>query len=96
MNISEELRLEAFKAVPVKIRYGQIIEVLADSKDGLTAKECAYQMWRKKYIPSTERNFTAPRLNELQKKGIVKIVNKKRCKWTGRTVSVFALVEKNG
>lgn len=92
MKITEETRLKAYEEVPKQKRYNEIVEVLAESKDGLTAKECAYAMYCKKYIPSSERNFTAPRLNELVKKGTVRIVGKKKCSWTDRTVSVFALV----
>ena len=31
----------------------------------MTAKEIAVEMYKKGYIPSDERNFTAPRLTEL-------------------------------
>lgn len=90
--ITSETRNEAFADVPVQKRQNEIIEILNEHKDGLTAKECAYLMFRKRYIPSSERNFTAPRLNELQKNGTVKIVGKKKCAWTGKTVAIFALV----
>ena len=55
----------------------------------MTAKEIAVEMYKKGYIPSDERNFTAPRLTELSIKGIVEPVEKKKCEYTGKTVSVY-------
>ena len=46
-------------------------------------------------IPSTERNFTAPRLTKLEKKGIVKVVDKKKCDYTGKTVAVYERIGGN-
>lgn len=88
-----ETRNEAFAEVLARKRQKEIIEILSENKDGLTAKECAYALFRKKYIPSSERNYAAPRLNELLKSGTVKVVGKKKCKWTGKAVSIFALVD---
>ena len=48
-------------------------------------------MFERRYIPTTERNFTAPRLTELVKKGEVEIVGQKKCIYTGKTVSVYSL-----
>ena len=43
-------------------------------------------------IPSTERNYTAPRLTELEKMGLVKAIEKKKCEYTGKTVAVYEKV----
>lgn len=88
-----ETRAEAETTVDKQKRYKQIIECLKETETGLTAKECAVLMMRKGYIPTTERNFTAPRLTELSKTGVVEPIGKKVCSYTGKTVAVYALRE---
>ena len=90
-----ETRAEAEASVDKQKRYKQIIECLEQfgGKTGLTAKECAVAMHMKGYIPTTERNFTAPRLTELSKTGVVEPIGKKVCSYTGKTVAVYALRE---
>ena len=68
-------------------RYSQILEILEDRE--MTAKEISVDMFLKGYIPTSERNFTSPRLTELLRNGIVKVVGKKRCSWTNKMVSVY-------
>ena len=70
-----------------KKRYEQILNRLSNKE--MTAKEIAVEMYELGMIPSTERNYTAPRLNELEKLHYVKIVGKKKCEWTGKMVSVY-------
>lgn len=74
-----------------KIRYEQILDRLDSPK---TAKEIAIELYEIGIIPSAERNYTAPRLTELEKRGIVKAVSKKKCEWTGKTVAVYEKVDK--
>lgn len=69
-----------------KIRYIQILNRLDKPK---TAKELAVELFELGYIPSTERNYTAPRLTELEKMGYVKVINKKKCQYTGKIVAVY-------
>lgn len=69
-----------------KIRYIQILNRLDKPK---TAKELAVELFDLGFIPSTERNYTAPRLTELEKMGYVKAVDKKKCEYTGKTVAVY-------
>ena len=93
-----ETRGEAEEKVDKAKRYAQILECFKESetrargKVGLTAKECAVMMMNKGYIPTSERNFTAPRLTELAKKGIVEPIGKVVCKYTGHKVAVYALI----
>lgn len=82
-----ETRSEANEQVDREKRYAQILECLEDYS--FTAKELAVLMNIKGYIPTTERNFTAPRLTELAQKGKVEPVGKKRDSWTGRMVTVY-------
>ena len=82
-------RAEAYDSVDKQKRYEQIIECLEVRP--MTAKEIAVMMFDKGYIPNTERNFTAPRLTELSKEGVVEPFAKKRCDYTGKTVAVYRL-----
>ena len=87
-----ETRSEAHDSVDKQKRYSQIIECLIEHGSvGLTAKEIAVIMMQKGYIPTSERNFTAPRLTEMSEKGMVEPVGKTKCTYTGRTVAVYAL-----
>ena len=74
-------------------RYLQITEVLRDC-GALTAKEAAVELQKRGYIPTSERNFTAPRLTEMTQRGIVEPVGRTTCRWTGRPVAVYALCKK--
>lgn len=74
-----------------KIRYIQILDRLEEPK---TAKELAVELFELGYIPSTERNYTAPRLTELEKMGYVKAIDKKKCEYSGKTVAVYERTQK--
>ena len=87
-----DTRAQANEEVDRQKRYTQIIEVLQTNEYGYTAKEIAYMLWHKKLIPTPERNFTAPRLTELTRRGIVEPIGKKKCAWTGRMVAVYRLI----
>ena len=89
-----ETRKESEESVNKQLRYQQIIEILTESKEPLSAKEIAVEMNRKKYVPTSERNFSAPRLTELSRKGILECVGKKICEYTGHPVGVYALCKK--
>ncbi len=73
-----------------KKRYEQILNRLSDRE--MTAKEIAVEMFELGMIASTERNYTAPRLTELEKMGYVEVTGKKKCKWTGKMVAVYRRV----
>ena len=90
-NPTTETRGESYESVDKEKRYKQIIEVLCGKK--MTAKEIAVEMWNRGYIPTSERNFTSPRLTELSYKGVVEPIGKQKCQWTGKTVSVYKLRE---
>ena len=91
--ITYDTRAEAHEQVDKALRYLQILETLEGKE--MTAKEIAVEMKKKGYIPTDERNFTAPRLTELSIKGIVEPVSKKKCEYTGKTVSVYKIREKH-
>lgn len=87
-----ETRSLANETVDKAKRYKQIIEILTGGKE-MTAKEIAVEMCNRGYIPTSERNFTAPRLTELSYKGVVEPIGKQRCSYTGKTVAVYKLRE---
>ena len=72
-----------------KIRYEQILDRLMAGRR--TAKEVAVELFDLKLIPSTERNYTAPRLTELEQMGLVRVVDKTKCEYTGKTVAVYEI-----
>lgn len=87
-----DTRGESNELVDRQKRYRQIVECLRE-KPKQTAKEIAVMMCNKGYIPTSERNFTAPRLTEMSVNGIVEAVGKTKCKYTGRMVAVYDLRE---
>lgn len=94
-DVTVETRHDSHVTVDKEVRYKQIIEVLstADKYLGMSAKQIAVEMQKKGYIPTSERNFTAPRLTELCKKGIVEPIGKDICNYTGKKVTYYALRE---
>ena len=92
MKITTETRQLSFADIQEKTkkRYEQILDRLDKPK---TAKEIAVELFELGLIPSTERNYTAPRLTELEKMGYVKATDKKKCEYTGKTVAVYEKVE---
>lgn len=74
-----------------KIRYKQILDRLCSGNK--TAKEIAVELYELGYIPSTERNYTAPRLTELESMGYVKVVDKRKCQYTGKQVAVYRMTQ---
>lgn len=87
--ITLSTRAQAHDTVDKQKRYQQIIECLQVKP--MTAKEIAVMMFQKKLIPTSERNFTAPRLTEMSQNGIVEPFAKTKCEYTGKTVAVYRL-----
>jgi repressor of nif and glnA expression len=81
-----ETRHDAHEAVNKNLRYEQILEILDHP---MTAKEIAVEMYKRGYVGSDDRNHASPRLTEMALKGIVEPVGKRRCVYTGRTVTVW-------
>lgn len=84
-------RAESNETIDKTKRYKQIIEILKENNNGLSAKEIAVEMWNRGYIPIPERNYTSPRLTELSYRGVVEPIGKEKCIYTGKTVAVYAL-----
>lgn len=90
---SLECRRDSNEQVDRNKRYRQILECL-EIRD-MTAREVASMMCLKGYIPTAERNFTSPRLNELCAKGLVEQKGKVICASTKRTVTLFGLTRES-
>lgn len=75
-----------------KIRYEQILDRLMTGPK--TAKEIAVELFDLQLIPSTERNYAAPRLTELEQMGLVRAIEKKKCQYSGKTVAVYEITPK--
>ena len=87
-----DTRAESNDSVPRDLRYKQIIEIFEDMKPrNLTAKEVAVFMFNRGFTPNAERNFSAPRITELTQKGIVEPAGKTKCRYTGKTVTIYRL-----
>ena len=86
--ITTETRYESYKEIidKKKLRYNQILDRLDRPK---TAKQIAVELFELGLIPSTERNYTAPRLTELVDVGIVAVVGKTKCEYTGKQVALY-------
>lgn len=91
MKITTQTRQLSFNDIQEKTkkRYEQILDRSDKPK---TAKEIAVELFEIGVIPSTERNYTAPRLTELERMGFVKTIDKKKCKYTGKTVAIYEKV----
>ena len=90
--ITYETRQLSFEDIKEKrqMRYEQILDRLDTPK---TAKEIAVELYELGLIPSTERNYTAPRLTELEKIGKVKAIGKKKCEYTGKQVAIYEVIK---
>lgn len=87
-----DTRAESNDLVPRELRYKQIVEIFEDMKPrNLTAKEVAVFMFNRGFTPNAERNFSAPRITELMQKGIVEPAGKTKCRYTGKTVTIYRL-----
>lgn len=92
--ITQQTRQMSFEDIKPKrkIRYEQILDRLMTGVK--TAKEIAVELFELELIPGTERNYTAPRLTELEKMGLVKVIDKKKCEYSGKKVAVYEITTK--
>lgn len=72
-------------------RYRQIREILSEHRE-LTAKEVATKMMEKGYVPTNERNWSAPRLTEMYQAGELALTGKKKDHATNKWVWMYALL----
>lgn len=89
-----ETRRESELQVDKKRRYNEILQILQDFKQPLSAKEISVEMKHRGYTPTDERNFASPRLTELVRTGVVEVMDKKLCTYTHKKVGTFRLKRK--
>jgi predicted HTH transcriptional regulator len=95
MSIPQDTRKESYEAVKPTIpsRQATVLSILSENGK-MTAQEIADELFRRGITPTNERNFAAPRITELYEKGVIEPVGKKINENTRRTVTVWAVVEK--
>lgn len=93
MSITGETRKESYEKLDSATFKKRIISILEEKGQALSAREIAWLMYIKHYIPYPVRQAVAPRLTELESEGIVKADGKIYDKETDRNVAVYRLVE---
>lgn len=90
MGITQETRRQAFETVleTLESRQAMVMNELRICPR-LTANELARRLWNKGIIPTPERNFVHPRLNELVEAGEVAVTGKRTCSVSGRKCAVY-------
>ncbi|MDN6100722.1 MAG: hypothetical protein L0L09_04735 [Staphylococcus equorum] len=94
-NITIETRNESFDKIIATIgdRQRVVIDYLEAFDEPLSASDIAYGLYINGLVPTPERNSVHPRLTELTKMGIVRVVGKEKDQVTNRKVAVYELVE---
>ena len=87
-----ECRAEAEESIDKALRQKQVVEILEQGGE-MSAKEIAVEMMNRGYVPTSERNWSSPRITELCHKGIIEPVGRKKCQYSGKSVTVFAIRE---
>ena len=90
-----DTRHESNESVDRARRELQIARIMRDAGRPLSAKEIAVLMRERGYASTDERNLAAPRLTEMERRGIVEVVGSVKCSYSGKKVSVYALVTKS-
>lgn len=88
--ITSDMRAASNETVNRIVRQQQVIDILTRSKEPMTAREVAVEMWRRGYTRNDERNNAAPRLTELCKLGVVEPVGKKYDECSNKNVTAYA------
>ena len=81
--------MSELKVTPVNKQrlYGEIISVL--KKRDMTAREVSIELFKQGIVLSATRQETAPRLTELERKGIVGFSGTKIDRMTRKTVTIY-------
>ena len=81
-------RKEANENIDKERRCRDILAVL--DQEPMTAKEIAVELFRRGLTASADRNNAAPRLTEMTRDGRVQPIGRKKCIYTGKTVTIYA------
>ena len=90
MDISESTRNRSFQIIQKTVggRHKAILDILGTRQ--MTAHQIARELFKQGHTPRVDRNFAAPRLTELEERGFVAAVGKRKDHATGRNVAVWA------
>lgn len=90
MSITQETRREAYEAIGPKrqIRRQMLLEILGNRE--MTVDEIEEELIRIGELRAYNRNFVAPRLTELRKKGILEVIGKRKSSVSGVMIAVWA------
>jgi len=93
LSIKQENRLESYKSILVNLgeRQRNCLEGLVELGGKATANQLARYLLNKGIIPFYNTNFTNPRLIELERDGIVKVIGKVKDESSGRKCSIYKL-----
>lgn len=94
-TITLETRRQAYQEVKQTLskRESEVLEALGN--DEMTANEIAYKLYDEGKTPFFNRNYAQPRLNELMNWGVVEVIDKRKCRITGKTCCVYRKVINN-
>lgn len=84
---------EANEKVDRKRRYRQILSVMEEINEPMTAKQIALCMYNRGMSYTDDRNISSPRLTELENENKVEVVGKTKCEHSGKTVSLYKICE---
>ena len=93
-HITMETRRMSYEEIleHLRPRHQAVLEALEESPQS-TAREIAVALWEQGVIPLPERNYVHPRLTELMDLGIIEPVDKRKCRYTGKMVAVYDLIQ---
>ena len=92
MSITVKTRRESHELLDKENFYKHIISVLK-KRSNMTAREIAYELYLRHYVPYPVRQAVAPRLTELVDEGIVRVTGRAYDEATKRKVATYGLVE---
>ncbi|PEN61575.1 hypothetical protein [Bacillus wiedmannii] len=95
MNIKTQNKLESFKSILPTLgkRQKNCLEGLIELGGKASANQLARYLLAKGVIPYYNTNFTNPRLIELEQDGVVTVIGKVKDEITGRSCSIYKLVQ---
>lgn len=90
MSTTTETRREAHELIiPKKARRWQMVyDALVDNGPS-TAEELADRLFMEGKIPYSSRTFTAPRLTELKRSGLVETCGKRQSRVSGNNIAIW-------
>ena len=86
-------QVASYKKLDKDTRKKEIIQILLNTKESLTVREIAYQLFVDNKVKFFERNTVAPRITELCSEGILEPKGTDIDDWTGKSVTVFGFTE---